>query len=280
MKFKKTLFVLLVAGFVLSACSKNENTNEMSGGRGPKVSETEPPNHNGDNGAIGLASPQAVGFYAEGKLINDFTFPLEATAVLKVFRSRNRNFSTDDLYQVISHAANLVWNEYPGSERLQIGDIAKRGGGQLALHASHQNGLDADIAYYRVNRRELNPEGFGGFDEIFVKSGKVTANLDLERNYELMRHLVSTGVVNRMFMDAVIKTKFCELAKGQKLTDLDKETLRRMRPLENHRDHFHLRIQCPRTSPDCVTQVEPPAGTGCPAAGKTLINMFDPFDME
>jgi penicillin-insensitive murein endopeptidase len=278
---RKFLLISLCA-FAVSACSKDES--EMSGGQGPRVGEIvddiddspsdKPPENSKSN-------PQAVGFYAEGKLINDLFFPFVGEGFLKVFRDRKRNYATDYLYSVISYGAKELQRRYPDGERVQIGDISKQGGGQLSRHASHQNGLDADLSYFRKDRREMDPEGFGGFDEVFVKNGKVTANFDVQRNYEIIKSYVSTSTVGRVFMDAQIKTKLCEYAESLNgLTDLDKETLRRMRPLENHKDHMHLRIKCPKSSPDCVTQVEPPAGTGCPIAGQVLINMFDPFELE
>ena len=38
-----------------------------------------------------------------------------------------------------------------------IGDISRRGGGPLDEHASHQNGLDVDIYYPRLDGREVAP---------------------------------------------------------------------------------------------------------------------------
>jgi len=266
------LKICLLLSLILAGCSQNEN--EVTGQRGPFVrDEPSPPNKSDET-----VPAQAVGFYAQGSLINDTEFPSEGNGFIKVFRARNRHFITRHLLAVISFASREVAKTFPGGERLQIGDIAKRSGGKLSLHASHQNGLDADIAYYRLNKREMDPEGFGGFDEVFVRNGKVTANFDLERNYEVMKYFVSTGRVNRIFVDVAIKTKFCELSKGHELSELDRETIRRMRPLENHKDHMHLRIKCPLTSPDCQTQVEPPEGMGCPATGQMLFNMFDPTE--
>lgn len=267
--------LIILCALSIMACSKNDD--EMSGGRGAKVSENPNPIPSPE---VRKSNPQAVGFYADGSLINDLYFPLEGSGFLKVFRDRKRNYATDYLFNVISYGAKEIATKYPDGERIQIGDISKQSGGQLARHASHQNGLDADIAYLRNNHREMKPEGFGGFDEVFVSNGKVTANLDVQRNYEIVKHYVSTSTVNRIFMDAAIKTRLCEYAKTLQMTDLDKETLRRIRPLENHQDHMHLRIKCPNSSPNCVTQAEPPAGTGCPSAGQVLINMFDPFDLE
>ena len=37
----------------------------------------------------------------------------------------------------------------PPYERIQLGDIAQKGGGRMTRDASHQTGLDVDIVYMR-----------------------------------------------------------------------------------------------------------------------------------
>jgi murein endopeptidase len=47
---------------------------------------------------------------------------------------------------------------HPASPRVGIGDLSRRRGGPFGpKHASHQNGLDADVYYPRLDRRERPP---------------------------------------------------------------------------------------------------------------------------
>ncbi|MGE3973737.1 MAG: penicillin-insensitive murein endopeptidase [Bdellovibrionales bacterium] len=266
-------------------CAKTDESNsEVSGQRGELVKDLPP----ADPGKLPEdmpkdSLPQAVGFYASGSLINSYNLPLDGFGFIKVFRTRDRGYVTDLLYWVLTEAAAELKEGYPDSERVQIGDTSDSNGGQLSRHASHQNGLDADLAYYRVNRREMNPEGFGGFDEVFVKTGKITPNFDVVRNYHFIDALVATGQVGRIFTDSVIKEALCryaaQLPKGA-MASRSTETLRRLRPITNHQDHMHVRVKCPSTSPNCQTQEEPPAGSGCPAKGQSLINSYNFHEEE
>src|SRR5690606_14199495 len=107
---------------------------------------------------------------------------------------------------------------------------------------------------------ETDPE----WNEYFVKSGKVTANLHLERNFSLFRHLVASFPVTRIFVDNAIKKRLCQYASASGLTDaLSRQTLRRLRVANLHQTHFHVRLACPVGDADCTPQAEPPQGTGC-----------------
>lgn len=257
---------LLALTLLISASACAPNNNEMDGQRGPLVkdqSPTPPP----DNGFIGEntqgISEQAIGFYSSGKMMNSLQLPMEGLGFLKIQRPRKRHFATFDLIKVIQTAARIVREDFPQGERLQIGDIANQKGGQCASHKSHQNGLDADIVYYRKNFREMNPEVNATFDESFVKNGKVTENFDIERNWALFAALVSTGRVKRLFVDIAIKKAACEYAVSTGLNEEKIEILRRLRLEALHDDHVHLRITCPNNSPNCQQQLEPPEGSGC-----------------
>ena len=221
---------------------------------------------------------QAVGFYSEGRLVNPASFEAEGPGYLKLFRARDRGWAADEMSELLQIAAEEMAERYPSLERLQIGDVAGRRGGRISGHASHQNGLDADIVYFRRDAREQDPDFLGGFDEEFVIKGEVTANFDVERNWELVSLLVGSGLVNRIFMDPAIKQELCEHASS--LPDLSgseaEEILRRLRPYPNHGDHMHVRIVCPASSPRCRAQDEPPPGHGC--AGADLVDARELID--
>ncbi len=204
---------------------------------------------------------QAIGFYANGSLINASALPDQGDGFVKLFRSRNRPWGTDDILSLFQWTAAEMQKRFPGGERLQVGDIANKKGGSTGGHDSHQNGLDMDIVYFRVNHKEILDTST--FAESFVSHGKVTANFDTARNWETLKLLVSSKWVNRVFMDQAIKKEFCRYAKSIGESLRETETLRRMRPWPNHDDHFHLRIKCPPKSPRCKTQDEPPTGSGC-----------------
>jgi penicillin-insensitive murein endopeptidase len=153
-------------------------------------------------------------------------------------------------------------------ERVQIGDMASERGGTLSMHSSHQNGLDADIAYLQTDQLERDPEEWGerGFEVDFVRNKHVTRNFDQKRNWFLLKEIVSRGTVSRIFVDPEIKRLFCERSSKLDPTTPENvriEVLRRLRPYPDHDDHFHLRIDCPASSKKCLNQAAPPPGSGC-----------------
>jgi len=206
---------------------------------------------------------QARGFYADGSLVNAAAFPLVTESLIELFPKRERYFATTDLVRVVRRVSKSLQKKYPRGERLQLGDASQRAGGEVSGHVSHQNGLDLDIAYLRRDHWEQDLNEAAGFLEDFVKDTKVTANFDLQRNWFLVKELVKTGRVNRIFVNAQIKQALCNFAKRKGEFKKYNQALRRLRPWQGHADHLHLRLTCPRKSPACITQVEIPEGQGC-----------------
>ena len=75
--------------------------------------------------------------------------------------------------------------------------------------------------------------------------------------------------VERIFVDPVVKIAMCEMEGG------NRAWLRKVRPLNNHDYHFHVRLGCPAGSA-CQQQDPPPAGDGCDEAAEWIKNRIDP----
>jgi penicillin-insensitive murein endopeptidase len=126
-----------------------------------------------------------------------------------------------------------------------------------------------------MNRTEQPISDESGFTEVFVKHGKLTENFDIERNWLFFHTAVSTGKIQRIFVDPAIKRLYCilfdkqggqaQLTRGSDPVSLGEagETLRRLRPYQNHDDHMHIRLYCPAGNTACVSQEEVLPGTGC-----------------
>lgn len=203
---------------------------------------------------------RAIGSYANGSLVGAMSLPNEETGFLKLFLPRNRGFGTKILQDTLLTLSRKNLDRFPDTERLQIGDLGAEFGGAITGHASHQNGLDADVAYLRINRMEQDPMVTTGFLESFVTQNGVTSNFDSFRNEWLLRTLIGTGLVNRIFVDEMIKRHYCQKLQNDSQSV---EFLRRLRPWPNHHHHFHVRLICPSNSPQCIAQDPPPAGNGC-----------------
>ena len=210
---------------------------------------------------------QVIGSYSKGTLTNPSVFPREGEGFTHLFHYRNRYYGSSGLIDILKKSAAELFQAYPEGERLQLGDLSAERGGFVSGHASHQNGLDVDLVYLRMNYEEQDPSIPNGFQESFVVKGKVTRNFDFQRNWRFFQIVHSSGRLNRIFVAPEIKEALCHYA-GYTVTSEDEvesaiQVLRRLRPYKNHADHMHLRLTCPETSPDCNPQEEMPEGSGC-----------------
>lgn len=217
------------------------------------------------HGVAQAGQEQAWGYYAKGRLMHADIFEDSGIGFVKILRSRQRGYAAMHLKKIVQNGALEMSKAYPELERLQIGDVAQEGGGKVGAHLSHQNGLDIDLVYFRRDTREQDPNLAENFDEKFVEAGEVTENFDGQRNWEILSGFVQSGHVKRIFVDQAIKRYFCSQYKSEVNSKLVFETLRRLRPLKLHDDHFHLRVDCPFGDAHCISQKDPEMSTGCGA---------------
>jgi penicillin-insensitive murein endopeptidase len=273
------LFSALFFSLLLVGCGAGEVSS------GTTLAQTDAPGANLPDDGVFVDGSSAIGFYAEGALDDAAELPDETSSIMKIFRLRRRGYSTQTLVRELVTAADAVRAAFPAGERLQVADISDANGGTLARHSSHQNGLDADVIFYRKNAYEENPNtsGPGGFQESFVRSGKVTSNFDMVRNWHFVKTLVGRGQVARIFVDAAIKKAFCEqsVAVDPGLNSATRtEILRRLRPYPNHDDHYHVRLKCPKGHKKCQSQSEVSKGSGCSTASAMVAGMPVTLDAD
>ncbi|MBM4387204.1 MAG: penicillin-insensitive murein endopeptidase, partial [Deltaproteobacteria bacterium] len=137
---------------------------------------------------------------------------------------------------------NRVVERYPGTADVVIGALSKEGGGRLKPHKSHRNGLDIDIGYYYKDNVQL---------KYFTPMNE--DNLDVEKTFFLIESLISTGMVEYIFMNYSLQKLFHEHAQelGYGEDALDelfqypggkKTKAGIIRHAKGHNKHFHVRI--------------------------------------
>lgn len=148
---------------------------------------------------------------------------------------------------------------------LGIGDISRKNGGQLGGHKSHQQGLDVDVSYFI--RNQYNPRVL----QDIVQNAKPNKDWMIEKQWELFKFTVGLNYVDRILVDSTLKNALCKLAKEKselnntsKSVNIAFQTLRRLRVVSNHQDHFHLRVRCSVLQVRCRMMAEPPQSTECP----------------
>jgi murein endopeptidase len=119
----------------------------------------------------------ALGTHTAGRLEHGVRLPAEGRTFLTwdpvLRRSPNRawrRWGTDQLVRVLLRVARDHHAAHPDAPRMAIGDLSRPHGGDFGPqfgsigHASHQNGLDADIYYPREDGRERAPRDASEID--------------------------------------------------------------------------------------------------------------------
>jgi murein endopeptidase len=149
------------------------------------------------------------------------------------------SLGTTETIAFIRAAVDKVDEIYPGSPPVSIGDISDSQGGRLNRHISHQAGRDADIGFYYKNGRGR-----------WYAAG-TAANLDLPRNWALIRALLLCTDVETILLDIRIQRLLYAhaLSIGEDKAWLDrvfrfvkgaKEA--RICHVAGHRTHYHVRF--------------------------------------
>lgn len=174
-----------------------------------------------------------------------------------VYPARETFFGSAELIDAIVYLAQALKVLVPNTQ-LKIGDLSRMTGGKLGAHASHQTGIDADIAYLESAENQ----------SITFKSligSTIAKTVLVKEQFELFRVAVRKHFVQQIFIHPRLKQEFCSMAQaaGTLSDPLTVETLRRLTPDKNHDTHFHLRLKCPRSQPRCIPEAEPAFVTGC-----------------
>lgn len=216
--------------------------------------------------------PEAIGSYALGCQSGAVQLAETGPTWQAMRLSRNRNWAQpvtiDFLEDLSAFAATQT-----GWEGLYIGDLSQpRGGPMLTGHASHQTGLDADIWMLPPSRLNLTEAERETLSSISMRRAYgAYVNDSWSRQHEaILRAAAEDPRVARIFVFPGAKVEMCRNATG------DRDWLNKIRPWWGHHYHFHVRLHCPDSDPDCVDQAPPPPGDGCADAEAWVDRILNP----
>lgn len=203
---------------------------------------------------VRISRSESVGAPNEGSLENAVRLP-EGRAY--VVRPGDRAFATHETVQWIVEAFDVALDADPHMPRLRIHDLSAENGGRIAGHRSHQNGRDADIAYYRRQCRE---------DETCFMNRTRPEDLDTAHQWRLFRYWLEHDLATHIFVDYALQAPLYEYARshGATAAELDRwfqyprpvtEARGVIRHFPQHDDHFHVRFVCPRGDDRCTDPV-------------------------
>jgi murein endopeptidase len=169
---------------------------------------------------------RAIGLPYRGRLVHGVPLPSEGAdfftwdPILKQTPNRDwRRWATDRLLAVLARVLSEYRLAHAGAGRVGIGDLSRPQGGNFGPrfgapgHASHQNGLDADVYYPRRDGLERRP-----------------------RSPAMVDHALSQDLVNR-FVEA--GAQFVFVGPHVRL----RGPRRVVQPLRLHDDHMHVRLR-------------------------------------
>lgn len=202
--------------------------------------------------------PESIGFYSKGCLAGGIALPIDGKYWQVMRLSRHRNWGNPALItflELFAEKAAAV-SGWPG---ILVGDISQpRGGPMLTGHASHQIGLDSDIwllpmpsvAYTLAERESVSSINVVRADRL-----DVDPKIWTPQHLAVIREAALDPKVQRVFVNAAIKRAMCRSEAGQ-------DWMRKVRPIQGHDYHFHIRLFCPEGNA-CSAQEATPESDGC-----------------
>jgi penicillin-insensitive murein endopeptidase len=204
----------------------------------------------------GLA--RSIGLPGAGCVQGAAPLPRRDRTYVVVHPERKRDFGHPDLIAYLREVAAAARKRKLGP--LYIGDLGQpRGGPTPTGHRSHQNGLDVDLWYGPPAHPFAPGKSATPASVVELRTSKMLPAWN-PRAASLLELAASRASVDRIFVHPAVKRALCQ----------DKTTrgpwLARLRPWWGHHDHFHVRLRCPASSPDCTPQPALTGGEGCDAS--------------
>jgi penicillin-insensitive murein endopeptidase len=121
--------------------------------------------------AIAWHHATSVGLPYDGRLVNGTQLPVHGPdwVTWDPITDRGPNlpwrlYGNEHTIRSILSVIRTYRTNHPDAPKVVIGDISRKGGGPLDDHASHQNGLDVDVYFPRLDRKLLAPTSHGQID--------------------------------------------------------------------------------------------------------------------
>jgi len=231
----------------------------------PAAALAEPSNAWSVVAAPSAGPARVIGSAAQGCLAGAMRLPDDGPGYQVIRLSRRRDFGHPDLVAFIARLGQQA--QAAGLAPFYVGEMAQPRGGPLPFgHASHQTGIDADIWFNLDPKPPLAP---AARENVALPSMLRAGLRDIDRQrfgprqVTLLRLAAADPAVDRIFVNAAIKDALCRGVADAASSRRD--WLSRVRPWWGHDEHFHVRLTCPATSPDCEPQAPLPPGDGCDA---------------
>ena len=196
----------------------------------------------------------SVGTVTAGYLVRPASWALEGPhhRILEKIAPRNTRYTTDELKALVSCAAERVFKAFPG-HKLHLGNFSRRSGGDIPWSVSHNNGRDADLAFYArsPNGAIAIPQHLYHFGrDLTAKDSPEPMIFDVPANWALVKALAACPGARpqRLFIARWLRKALLDFGRASKEPDEVQAHVARLlhqpRRAAAHNDHLHIRIAC------------------------------------
>lgn len=184
----------------------------------------------------------AQGFYSRGSLAKG-TSIAEKGDGFKSIRNDNIYYGSGLLIKTIEETGKLFAKMFP-NQLFEVNDLSRKGGGRVKPHASHQNGLDADILLPKLPNGEV----------------------DYAKAWTIVKSSVSLGYVDIIILEPAKIEAMCKYLKSSNEKDYSQAFSKMYRDTAvkkknkrtgkfywkyGHTKHMHMRLKCTPHNKGC-----------------------------
>ena len=217
---------------------------------------------------------RSIGTVTDGILVNGrrVAMPHPVLEFLDRQYERGLHYTSGPMLKLLSDAGHHVAEDYP-NRPLHLGNLSRRGGGDIPHSVSHNNGRDADIGFFVVDDdgEPVRPPDLLPLDDDGVFDGAsydpdewhlprreledVTLHFDSAANWRLVEGLIESdhAQIQYIFVSNPLRRMLLEEAQRQNASPSTRRIAAEILVQPGgqtppHNDHFHIRIHC--TAPD------------------------------
>jgi penicillin-insensitive murein endopeptidase len=222
--------------------------------------------------------PDSVGRPNEGKLIAGARLDTSKPylRVVPLYAKNDVRWGLPSLVAMIDRAARGVAKRYPGSV-LEVGDLSRKGGGEVDRHHSHESGRDVDLGFYVVDKRGrgVRASRFQQIDASLRSTTVRGGRFDVPRNWALIELMLTDpqARVSHILIAEHLRQALLSYARPRVSQALYRRAaialLQPTQPLP-HDDHMHVRISCPRDARDHCVELSKNAPIGKAKVAKRI----------
>lgn len=204
---------------------------------------------------------ESIGYYSLGCLRGGQSLPPSGKGFQVMRLSRGRFWGHPNLINYLKKSSKEVLRKT--GRQLLIGDLGHaKGTPSISGHNSHQTGLDVDIWFQTLEPKknlDLAQRETMSAPSFLKSRTEVDENKWKQEHWEILKILAKETEVHRIFVNPAFKKLLC--TKKAKMFTLEEKA--KIRPWYRHDDHFHVRLKCPKDSPNCTPQKDPVLKDGC-----------------